>query len=391
MSNQDGTTKGYGFRLTERGRTRVMDMFATTYTHIPLNQIATSISVKRNTLRRILQLDLSSSTVSYSSIADLFDKLNLELTPEDVSKVQPISPETEDVGLDEISSFAEAGIPFIWPNPIRQSCNFHGRRWEIQRLKMAHDNRNHQQILGERKIGKSSLLEFCRQHAEEWHCKSAYLHGLDPMVQAEEGFCRQIAEDLGLVEHGSEECQSMSALVRLLDEWSRSTTEEELLFPVLYLDDFPVFYKQINKSLSEDREKADSFWNGLRSLLDKQSLTVITTTRTPLSEVVKDYDINAVSELIGTFSHLTLLGFNEEEAKNFVSEMRPGGFVFTPEDQDSLLDRSREYDHHPMALQILSSFVYDARVDGRESSIEEALTKANAEIMQRLPDKEGHR
>lgn len=214
--------------------------------------------------------------------------------------------------------------PFSYGNPIRDPARFHGRQEEIRQIinRIRSSARESTSIIGERRIGKTSLLK----HLANPQISQGL--GLDP-----EKFCLVYIDFQGLTDitpqrfwervlrkTAREACDNMlqEEIKTLLDMEIYDLFDLEDLFEmiseigltlVLLMDEFEYVTQNANF-------KAD-FFGGLRALAIHQDLVLVTATQRELVELCHSDEIKG-SPFFNIFASVILRPFHLQESVELV-------------------------------------------------------------------------
>jgi hypothetical protein len=271
--------------------------------------------------------------------------------------------------------------PFTFGNPIRDPARFYGRKEEIRQIlnrlrSSAHESTS---IVGERRIGKTSLLKFIDTP------EIATELGLLP-----EEYCMIYIDFQGLTDitphrfwervlRLMERSICMPDLVpqikeiRELEDFDLFDLED--LFKVitasgmtivLLLDEFE--YVTLNPNFQSD------FFGGLRAIATHQNLSLITATRRELVDLCHSEELKG-SPFFNIFANVVLRPFSREE----VGVMLDG---YLSESDISLSDVEKKVimelgGGYPFFVQIAGNYMVEAKEKGLDSeeAVEEMVTQ----------------
>jgi hypothetical protein len=262
--------------------------------------------------------------------------------------------------IDFINRIAPVATPAAYMNPfstrgaIRNDELFFDRDPERRIIRDYLNARQNCQIVGARRIGKSSLLLFVERHCREWcpQARVAYIDLQDPRCYTLAGWLKEVAHGFGL-----------GAVPLTLSELMEAV--EDLLangvHPVLCLDEF-------GEMARRPQQFSREVFLTLRAC-GQRGMSILTAAPKRLSELTDPQD--DTSPFFNTFSVLTLRVFGAPEAQRYLDIARPGVPAFTDREKDRIL----EFAHgHPLALQSAAFHVLAARdLDG---DLPAALTRA---------------
>jgi serine/threonine protein kinase len=248
--------------------------------------------------------------------------------------------------------------PFFWRSGIIDVDGFFNREREQRTLRAYVHGRQNCQIVGPRRIGKTSVLRQVQRRADEWVPRAvvAYVDLHDPRCYSSAGFLAQVSRQFGAPSPVRDLAEFADLVETMLAEKRR---------PVLCLDEFEVVTVR-------GQDFPRDFFLTLRSCGQK-GLSIITTSQKRLSELTDASD--PTSPYYNTFACLSLGPFTREDAADFVSCYRPGLPAFAPAEKEAILEFARS---HPLALQVACFHVVQAKENGE--SLASALRNAEADL-----------
>jgi tRNA A-37 threonylcarbamoyl transferase component Bud32/AAA+ ATPase superfamily predicted ATPase len=253
--------------------------------------------------------------------------------------------------------------PFFSRQRITDPSCFYGRQREIERLYSAILTHQCQSIVGERKLGKSSLLSAVAQRGRMEQ------YGLDPTRTL---FLYLDLEGMSAVEQGEfwiEALDRLSAALPpgpLLEQTRRLLEEDGLRFTivrrllrrvrdaeldlVLALDEF--------EGLARNPNLEPDFYGELRSLAGELGIVYLTASKRGLYDLTYHHSNTLSSPFFNIFSEMTLSLMPEDEARDLLKglsqqEQAPG---FCDEEIDLALELAGP---HPFFLQIAGFHLYE--------------------------------
>jgi len=236
--------------------------------------------------------------------------------------------------------------PFIWRSGITKAEDFFNRDNEQRTIRDFLRGRQNCQIVGPRRIGKTSLLLQIERVASEWDEAAvvAYLDLQDP-------HCFTLSGWLGRAGHQFGWSTPPASLVEFAD-----CMEDMLLskgnHPVLCLDEFEEL------TLRRDQFTRDFFLT-LRSC-GQGGMSIVTASQNPLSDLT-DPDDHLTSPFYNSFPLLRLGAFADSDAKDFITIHRPGASPFMHDEKEAILEFAKG---HPLALQVACFHVLQAKENG---------------------------
>jgi AAA+ ATPase superfamily predicted ATPase len=268
--------------------------------------------------------------------------------------------------------------PFTFGNPIRGSSRFHGRKNEIRQIinrlmSSAHESTS---IVGERRIGKTSLLNYLS----------------DSEIAANLGlsgqFCLVYIDFQGLTD-----ITPLRFWRRVLTIMARNINSQELVqdidqlskqesFDLFDLED--LFEKINNRGLiivlfmdefeyvtQNPKFKAD-FFGGLRALAIHHNLALVPATRRELVDLCHSDEIKG-SPFFNIFANVVLRPFLREEVDELIDDYIGGTeFAFTPQEKEFVAQLGGGY---PFFMQIAGYYILEGKKLGLDSkSLHERVT-----------------
>ena len=252
--------------------------------------------------------------------------------------------------------------PFNFVGRVKRVEDFFDRDYERESLRGYLSNGMCCQIVGPRRIGKSSLIYHLPGFAREWgmNLAVAYLDLLSPRSRTIMGLLEMIGEQW--------RCDAPLGSMTDLEEKVRAINARGSQ-PVLCLDEF-------NELARRPEEFTSDFFLDLRGLA-QQGMVILTTARKPLCELVPGH--TPASPFFNIFPILRLGPFAEKDAEDFVTLRRAGAPPFTPEEKRVILEFAKGY---PAALQIACFHVLQAKRGGAKLS--DAMARAEDEMKTNL-------
>jgi AAA+ ATPase superfamily predicted ATPase len=276
--------------------------------------------------------------------------------------------------------------PFVYGGPV-DVPRFIGREYEVNRgFDLVTSNaRGSVAIIGERRIGKTSLLHYVSAPdvIRGWNLderSSIFLFidcgAIAPLTITRfwQHILTHLRRQLARVRKQSGVIESIR---RLLDSPEIHTSDIEFLIEdlqaeglilVLMLDEFEWVVRTDPDSQAMTRE----LLGGLRALINyaSRAFSLIVATRRPLHEICQDVRFMG-SPFYNNFSYLHLRPFSPQEADSLLDQMlKETGVVF------SRADRALVYDlagTHPLLLQAAAACVFDERKDAAGGAIDRRL------------------
>ena len=244
--------------------------------------------------------------------------------------------------------------PFTWRKGITAPDAFFNRESEQLTLRDYIHNRQNCQIVGPRRIGKTSLLLQVERHLQSWEESAvlAYVDLHDARCYSLEGWLAKVSQKLSW--------SKPAATLAEFNERIEAMVSQNVL-PVLCLDEFEEFTMR-RQEFSRD------FFMNLRHC-GNQGMAIITASQKHLNELTEPDD--PTSPFYNTFPLLKLGPFSEDDVHDFLSLMRPNVPAFESAEKEAILKLSKGY---PIALQVACFHVLNSKRSG--ASLDSALRTA---------------
>lgn len=270
--------------------------------------------------------------------------------------------------------------PFVPNGTLKDRQLFVGREEELTAIanRMTGIQPISINIIGERKIGKSSLLyHFSQTWTERIQNHEKYIVIYLPLrgCQTEEHFYDEVANSL-LQNLTSKQTQLKPILKKKsLNRRNFSRTikklQEKGILPVICLDDFEIL-------LANQQQFNEGFYNNLRSLIDGMSaLMLVIASRKSLGDYA--FENNLSSPFFNSAFTVRLKKLAKDEAikiTHFASNYQNYMSIkLSEEDRDNALQWA---DNHPYKLQLACFFLWKARKEGND------ITQAKRQFKQHL-------
>ncbi len=241
--------------------------------------------------------------------------------------------------------------PFHWRGTVTDPNAFVGREREINGIFTRLRSMGCLSVIGDRRIGKSSLLFQASQlvrGALGSGCRAAYVDLLSARYHTLNGLLSGILDELGeeaTLREGASAEKLAAFEARVRGARARGLT------PVLFLDEFEAL-------AGHAQEYGDSLLESWRSLGNEGQMTFVTSSAKPLDEVT--HQSGLTSSFYNIFAQMRLEPFSAQEARDFVGRAVRRG-RFEPGDDVFLL---RVGEQHPLRLQVAAWHLYEARQSG---------------------------
>ncbi len=243
--------------------------------------------------------------------------------------------------------------PFTNRSMIVNESDFVGREAEIAELLSRVRNLGSVSIVGERRIGKSSLLNhLCLTGNKRLECddyRFIYIDLQDARYSTPLRFCKSVIKMLNITPDSlptDEDC--MCKLLDALDEFGKNGK-----ICVLLIDEFEIV-TNVEHKFSEE------FFDSLRSAANQHKLSIVTSSQLSLKELTDKGRI--VSPFWNIFANQNLGGFvvsdNTNEIHEFISKLWLNRLKPSADELNFLLSYCSV---HPIISQIVSYWVFENR------------------------------
>jgi hypothetical protein len=245
--------------------------------------------------------------------------------------------------------------PFFFAGKITNPKHFVGREKEIKKI-FGYLNTNHTgqiqhvSVVGERRIGKSSLLYhlsqiYSTQLADHANYRFLYLDLDSPHCHTQFGLLQHILEKLDLP------APAQPSLTRFYDLIEQEH-EKRNLWPVFLLDEFEHLPQRA-------QEFPDPFYETLRSLGNNNLVGLVTASQSNLSDLASQGKLT--SPFFNIFHQIDLKEFSYIEANALLNRGRVSDQIFADEDCQQILKLAG---NHPARIQVVASLVYESKASG---------------------------
>jgi eukaryotic-like serine/threonine-protein kinase len=259
--------------------------------------------------------------------------------------------------------------PFTYGNPISDPRRFFGRAREVEQIfgRLRNDEFESSSLVGERRIGKTSLLNYLA----------------DPSVRTSHSLpserCIFVYVDLQMVDETMGPEQLWHRLLTLMRRQCKDKRVVELLETVRRderLDTFVLdeLFEQIDsvdqkvillldefEHITSNGNFGPDFYYGLRSLVIHHQLALVTSSQRELIELCHSEAIKS-SPFFNIFANISLCPFSAADAQHFISQSLDGTAVqFTQEEIGQLFELAGL---HPYFLQTACWMLYESYQKG---------------------------
>ncbi|MCI5168422.1 MAG: ATP-binding protein [Candidatus Electrothrix sp. GM3_4] len=259
--------------------------------------------------------------------------------------------------------------PFIAGPMITDPSRFVGRREELALLAHRMDGAQPTSVnvVGERRIGKSSLLYHFFQTWEQrvnspTRFVVVYLDLQAKTPPSEAAFYQALGRGLSqqpAVRRVESLRKTLLAPPRTHQDFAVLLEQfaDYVLLPVFCLDEFEILLK------SGDQLFSDSFFDRLRGSMNASQLMFILSSRRPLDVYAGEQDLTSAFFNLG---HVVALGeFSEDEAEELVRLPVDGESALDPEERQLALGWGGR---HPYLLQLAGTLLLEARQLGKKTA-----------------------
>ena len=263
--------------------------------------------------------------------------------------------------------------PFVAGPMLQNPQLFVGREEELRAIisRMRGSQPTSLNIVGERQIGKSSLLYYFfltwqQRISQPEKYVVIYLSLKNANCQKEKNFYQAIAQKLLNCPSVKKESKLIGLLQkktlnRLAFTQAIEEFKQQSLLPVLCLDDFDSLFDHRNE---HQKEFDNGFYDNLRALMDDSALMLVLTTCKELDVYGKEYHFVSSFFNVG---HVIKLGeFTKDEAK-YLTNLSVNSIEETPaltEEEQKLAKKWGKC--HPYLLQLAAYYLWEARQNGRD-------------------------
>lgn len=261
------------------------------------------------------------------------------------------------------SKMEEAYNPFTWRKGITTAEDFFDREEDQLRIRDYLHKGQNCQIVGPRRIGKTSLLLQIERIISKWKPTAllAYIDLQDARSRHLEGWLWRVSEKL----RWSKPATNLGEF----NEHIEGMINRNVL-PVLCLDEFEEFTRRRDDF---DRD----FFSNLR-YCGSRGMAIITASCVPLNQLTEPKD--PTSPFYNTFPLLRLGTFSDDAVHDFLSLYRPGVPSFEVAEKEAIRNFAKGY---PLALQVACLHVINSKTSG--FSLDVALQNAVEDLRSYSP------
>lgn len=303
----------------------------------------------RNIILKCLEKDPRNRYHSFSRVAEDLDTLGGTLLETQLPGATSLR------GLDALAERSSKRNPYLTRVMISNPAEFFGRKREIRRIYSRLDAPHPQSIsiVGDRRIGKSSLLNFIynrknRKRNMQSYEKSVFVY-LDFQKSVDFDVPKFIDFVFNVFGYETERGRDYANREKTLDQFKEVIEElhEEGRRIILLMDEFEVITR--NEKFEEE------FFSFLRSMANSYRVAYVTSSCDELQRMCHNKDISG-SPFFNIFSNLPLRPFSREEAMELVTV--PSGTEGIPLQgyADRILELSGLF---PLYIQIACSILFE--------------------------------
>jgi len=260
--------------------------------------------------------------------------------------------------------------PFFFAGKITNLEHFVGREKEIKKifgyLDTTHTGQiQHVSVVGQRRIGKSSLLYHLSQIystklQDHKNYRFVYLDLDNPHCHTLFGLLRHILEKLGLP------APAQPTEERFYDLIEQEHAKKKI-WPVFLMDEFEHLPERV-------AEFPDHFYESLRSLGNNNIVGLVTASQSRLQELAAQGKLT--SPFFNIFHQVDLREFSEIEANTLLNRGRLSDQSFSDNDCAQILKIAGKY---PARLQIVASLTYETKANEQTLDWKAIKTEARKE------------
>ena len=254
--------------------------------------------------------------------------------------------------------------PFTESSMIRNPAKFFGRKEELHHIENRLRNMESISVVGERRIGKSSLLYHLYQTGTEKLGECYRLTYVDLQDVRNHFNCGKLFENIlkqaGVSFVAEDTVQgNLIAFSEATEKLHREGTRLAILF-----DEF--------EEIVQHREAfPDDFFKQMRVLAQEEVLSIVTSSQRPLRDLCLDGQLT--SPFYNVFKRIDLQDFTEEEAAEFLSH--DWGIDWLSEEEVTFAISYPQY-CHPLILQIICYWLVENRTKQlSEKDLEKAIAQ----------------
>jgi hypothetical protein len=239
----------------------------------------------------------------------------------------------------------ETTSPFICGKMIKDPRSFWGRKEEAFNIISLLKNLESVSILGDRRIGKTSLAYYIfstKNKNFDASYEFIWLDGQSNHMNSINNFFTEISSKSSLDYSSGNDNQSCR--IHFEDAVKKSCKKI-----IVFINEFELLTHS-----TRQREFDDSFFNTLRLLAEQEDFALLTTSNKPLVDLCK-HIIPVSSPFYNIFTDIHLSEFSDEEVSGFLDISHEGVVLTEPE---KIFIKSIPKRNHPLRLQVACHHVY---------------------------------
>ncbi|UOG93715.1 MAG: ATP-binding protein [Candidatus Thiothrix sulfatifontis] len=255
--------------------------------------------------------------------------------------------------------------PFTVRGTIQNPSDFIGRKAELLHIVTRLKTMQSCSVVGERRIGKSSLLYHLFQtgndRLDDSRFRFVYIELTDACAQTVVDFLQTVLQALDLPTDGIKDDNTLIRNLITFDNAIKTLVAQGVKV-VLCLDEFEGLF-------DNPSEFSDKFFNQFRTMCNHQRLAVVTASRLPLE--VYSLEKKLTSPFFNIFSIAELGDFTPPDVEQFIAHYQVIA-QFTPQELHFI---NRYVEAHPLKVQIFCDMLLQWRENGFAWSNDEMLDK----------------
>jgi hypothetical protein len=244
--------------------------------------------------------------------------------------------------------------PFTVRGTIQNPSDFIGRKAELTHILTRLKTMQSCSVVGERRIGKSSLLyhlyQTGRERLNDEKFRFVYIELTDASAQTVVDFLQTVLQALDLPTDSIKDDNKLNRNLVAFDSAVKTLVTEGVKI-VLCLDEFEGLF-------DNPSEFSDKFFNQFRTMCNHQRLVVVTASRLPLE--VYSLEKKLTSPFFNIFSITELGDLTPPDIEQFIAHYQAIA-QFTPQDLGFI---NRYVELHPLKLQIFCDMLLQWRENG---------------------------
>lgn len=267
--------------------------------------------------------------------------------------------------------------PFVTGNAVKNPAHFVGRIRESNDILAKVQTHNSVSVVGERRIGKSSLLYYLAHGCKVQfpNRRVTYLDFMDTEMKTLEGFVYLLLSTLDIAFDEAELSKNPNPILTRRLRQLHTNKEQP---PVVFLDEFDKI-QQLPTLFNDD------FLENLRFLCNSGYLCLVTASKMPLKDMMDKAGLT--SPFWNVFTHTPLQEFVVEtelnECRLFLEQYWCDALIPTDEEMRFLLSYTST---HPLVMQIVSFHVCNNRYQPVKRTENQLREKIEQDIQSHFRD-----